>query len=71
MCKLILTFGVHIWKIPVSILHKSIEGRYRPVKVADGPITARCRFIKNASWDIDPFITLSVNYLSYKNMFIV
>ena len=35
---------------PVSILHKSIAGRYRPVKVADGPITARCRFIKNASW---------------------
>ena len=25
-------------------------GRYRPVRVADGPITARCRFIKNASW---------------------
>ena len=35
---------------PVSILHKSIAGRYRPVRVADGPITARCRFIKNASW---------------------
>ena len=36
--------------IPVSILHKSIAGRYWPVRVADGPITARCRFIKNASW---------------------
>ena len=35
---------------PVSILHKSIAGRYRPVRVADGPITARCRFLKNASW---------------------
>ena len=35
---------------PVSILHKSIAGRYRPVRIADGPITARCRFIKNASW---------------------
>ena len=34
---------------PVSILHKSIAGRYQPVRVADGPITARCRFIKNAS----------------------
>ena len=34
---------------PVSILHKSIAGRYRPVRVADGPITVRCRFIKNAS----------------------
>ena len=34
---------------PVSILYKSIAGRYRPVRVADGPITARYRFIKNAS----------------------
>ena len=30
---------------PASILHKSIAGRYRPVRVADGPITARYRFI--------------------------
>ena len=37
---------------PVSILHKSIAGRYRPVRVADGPITDRCRFIKNASWEL-------------------
>ena len=37
--------------LPISILYKSIAGRYRPVRVADGPITARCRFIKNASWD--------------------
>ena len=36
---------------PVNIIHKSIAGRYRPVRVADGPITARYRFIKNASWD--------------------
>ena len=35
--------------VPVSSLHKSIAGRYRPVRVADGPITARHRFIKNAS----------------------
>ena len=27
--------------IPVSILHKALGGRYRPVRVADGPITAR------------------------------
>ena len=33
---------------PVSILHKSIADRYRPVRGADGPITARYRFIKNA-----------------------
>ena len=39
-------------KIPVSILYKSILGRYRPVSVhlADGSITARCSFIKNARW---------------------
>ena len=35
---------------PVSILYKSIAGCYRPVRVADGPITVRYRFIKNASW---------------------
>ena len=34
----------------VSILYKSIAGPNRPVRVADGPITARYRFIKNASW---------------------
>ena len=39
--------------IPVSILYKSIAVRYRPVSVADGQITARYRFIKNASWDMD------------------
>ena len=36
---------------PVSILQKSTAGRYRPVRVADGLITARCSFIKNASWE--------------------
>ena len=45
-------FSYHGNETPVSILRKSIAGRYRPVRVADGPITARCRFIKNASWDI-------------------
>ena len=35
---------------PVSILHKSTAGRYRPVRVADRPITARCRFLKNDNW---------------------
>ena len=41
-----------VWnvKFPVSILYKSIAGHYRPVRVADGPITARYRFIKNANW---------------------
>ena len=34
----------------VSILHKSLACRYRPVRVADGPITTSCRFIKNACW---------------------
>ena len=36
-------------KFPVNILHKSIAGRYRPVRVADGPITARYRFMYSAS----------------------
>ena len=44
--------ALHIGKMnPVSILYKSIAGRYRPVRVADGPITARYRLIKNASWE--------------------
>ena len=30
--------------IPASILRKSISGRHRPVRVADGPMTARYRF---------------------------
>ena len=38
--------------VPVNILCKSIAGRYRPVRVADGPITARYRFIKNVSWGL-------------------
>ena len=33
------------------ILHKSSAGCYRPVRVGNGPITARYRFIKNASWE--------------------
>ena len=37
---------------PESILDKSIAGRYQPVRVADGLIPARCRFIKNASWEL-------------------
>ena len=44
-------FEHFVRKSPVSILYKSIVGRYRPVRVADGPITARCRFIKNDSWE--------------------
>ena len=39
--------------IPASIFYKSISGRYRPVRVADGPITARYRFIKNAYCNVD------------------
>ena len=49
-CPVTRCFGIPA--APASILHKSIAGRYRPVRVADGPITARCRFIKNASWDV-------------------
>ena len=52
LCSVIVTFPSYPYnynKYPESILSKSIAGRYRPVRVADGPITARCRFIKNAS----------------------
>ena len=38
--------------IPASILYKSTAGHYRPVSYPDGPITARCRFIKNVYCDI-------------------
>ena len=31
--------------IQISILHKYIAGRYRPVSYPDGPITARYRFM--------------------------
>ena len=40
-------FGYHD---PASIIYKSTAGRHRPVSYPDGPITARCRFIKNAYW---------------------
>ena len=47
---------MQIETVPTSILHKSIAGRYRPVRVADGPISARYRFIKNANWGLcSPF----------------
>ena len=45
------SFPMHQKKNPASILYKSIAGRYRPVRVADGPITALYRFIKNAYWE--------------------
>ena len=31
--------------VRIDNLHKSIAGRYRPVGLTDGPITARYRFI--------------------------
>ena len=36
---------------PASILHKSTARRLRPVSYPDGPLTARCRFMKNAYWE--------------------
>ena len=41
---LIMIGSVQRSTIPVSIRRKSISGRHRPVRVADGPMTARCRF---------------------------
>ena len=34
---------LHVNNRPASILHKSTSGRHRPVRVADGPMTARYR----------------------------
>ena len=50
-CSKIFQDFLFVHAIPVNILYKSTAGRYRPVSYPDGPITARCRFIKNASWD--------------------
>ena len=47
----LMAYGPGEAKNPVSILYKSIAVRYRPVSCPDGPITARYRFIKNASWE--------------------
>ena len=43
-----MELDVLVFPYQASILYKSIAGRYRPVRVADGPIMARYRFIKNA-----------------------
>ena len=56
-------FDYNYSSILAGILYKSIAGRYRPVRVADGPITARYRFIKDASWDI--IISKETNVQSY------
>ena len=55
---------------PASILHKSIAGRYRPVRVADGPITDRCRFIKNASWVLSFFFLYCPRYSNVRNTYL-
>ena len=52
---------VFIGIFPVGILYKFIAGRYRPVRVTDGPITARYRFIKNASWVVLEMSELNAN----------
>ena len=51
-----------------SILHKSKAGRYRTVRVADGPITARYRCIKNASRDIS--VLMKQGFGSTKHFFL-
>ena len=56
---------------PVSILYKSIAGRYRPVSYPDGPITAHYGFTKNASWVAWSWryqsMWLAKNYLTIRN----
>ena len=44
--------------LPQFAFPKSTAGRYRPLRVAEGPIAARCRFIKNAtSWVVTLFFS--------------
>ena len=57
--------------IPASILYKSIAGRYRPVSYPDGPITARCRFIKNAYWDMFYVVNIYVKTYNFKRILCV
>ena len=49
---------------PANILYKSIAGRYRPVSVADGPITARYRFKKNDYWVL-PSVNIFSGFLPH------
>ena len=53
---------------PASILYKSIAGRYRPVRVADGPITAHYRFMYNAYWCFSCSTQQSIKLSLLKNM---
>ena len=43
-------------QFPESVQHKSIAGRYQPVRVADGPLKVRCRVIKNARWVVSYYL---------------
>ena len=54
-------------KITVSILHKSIAGRYRPVRIADGPITGRYTLRKTRLFKyIENFTTNNGNFSDKK-----
>ena len=55
---------------PASILNKYIAGRYRPVSYPDGPITARCRFIKNAYWVINRIMFFFLSFFSSSTEYI-
>ena len=48
---------------PSKHSHKSIAGRYQPVRVADGPITARCRFIKKKMLAGTTVIIIVIRYI--------
>ena len=50
--EILFTFNIQTSLLAFIINIKSTVGRYRPVRVADGPIAARCRFIKNAYRDL-------------------
>ena len=46
---LVVKFSTHLNR---RVFVMFIAERYLPVRVADGPITARYWFIKNANWDV-------------------
>ena len=68
LCSVVVAVLNHSLIIPVSIQHKSIAGRYRLVRVADGPITTCCRFIKKDSWDLKVILVTSISDNNFDSM---
>ena len=63
-----MEFSVFQSSFPTSFLYKSIAGRFRPVRVTDGPITTRYRFITNARRTCFPFCCLILLAILHGNI---